>query len=453
MNTNSKTLNLGLLIIGRKRPGFDLDWAKQIEAEVFTTLESLGLGAVTKGRAVDDPSLREVLVSLRAAGVNTLVVVQPTIGDGRLAPLIGQLWNLPVVLWATPERPGASKVTACGLVGAHLFASILRQQQRPFEIVYGPTEDAATKAALTVAARLVHTAVALRSAKAGLVEQHVPGFINLHVDPARLSSQLGVQLQHFSLKVYIDTLVAVDTAKVREHVEAVKALALPAEEGIGDKELETDARQYLAMGAMMHDNSLDALAVRCWPELPELVGQWPYLAMARLVSEHRAVALEGDVDGAICGLISETLGMGPAFITDWLAHDEHSITAWHPGMAPLQLCEDKGRAGAPRLSRHFNNGKPLCVDAQLRPDMDVTLFRLWSCDGRYHLTACDARTEALAQPLAGNSVLVKLSDRSVPRWFDDLCHAGMAHHLSIAEGHHADKLRRLARLMGITLVN
>jgi L-fucose isomerase-like protein len=443
----------GLLIIGRKRPGFDLDWAKQIEAEALATLEALKIGAVTRVRAVDDPSLREALRTLRYSDAQVLVVVQPTIGDGRLAPLIGQLWNQPVIIWATPERPDADKVTACGLVGAHLFASILRQQQRQFEIVYGPPKVPETIKALTDAVRIVHTAGFLRQAKAGLVGQHVPGFINLHVDPARLSRELGVQLQHFSLPEYLDRVRSIDPERLKANSSELEALQDFPNEGIGRAELELDERQLLAVSDLMSENSLDALAVRCWPELPDVLGQWPYLAIARLTSAHKAVALEGDVDGALCGLISELLGMGPAFITDWLAHSEHAITIWHPGMAPVQLCEPFGAPGGPRLTRHFNNGKPLCVDAQLKADMDVTLFRLWSCDGRYQLTACNAHTKRLTQPLAGNSALICIGDRSVPRWFDDLCHAGMPHHLSIAAGHHADTLRRLARLLGIGFVS
>lgn len=453
MDTNSNGFKLGLLIIGRKRPGFDLDWAKQIEAGVLTTLESLQLGAVTKACAVDDPSLREALAALQAVGVTTLFVVQPTIGDGRLAPLIGQLWNRPVILWATPERPGADKVTACGLVGAHLFASIFRQQGFGFELVYGAPGASETHLALSEAARLVHTVAGLRQAKIGLVEQHVPGFSNLLVDPARLSAQLGVQFQHFALKEYLDLFAAIGEAGICEQVGRIKELALPGDDGIGEAELAIDARHYLTMLELLQENSLNALAVRCWPELPELTGQWPYLAMARLASAHHAIALEGDVDGALGSLISELLGMGPAFITDWLAHDEQTLTAWHPGMAPFQLCEAVGAPGGPRLTRHFNNGKPLCVDAELKPGMDVTLFRLWSCDGEYQLTAVDARTERLPQTLAGNSALIRLEDRLVPAWFDELIHAGMPHHLSVAGGHHADQLRRLARLLRVNFVN
>jgi len=442
---------LGLLIIGRKRPGFDMEWAKHIESESLDTLNALGFGPVTKVRAVDDASLQDALTQLRAAGVNTLIVSQPTIGDGRLAPTIGQVWNDPVVLWATPERPGADKVTACALVGQHLFASLLRQLDRPFEIVYGPTNDPKTKSALTDAVWLILAACAIKRAKIGLVGSHVPGFSNMAVEPARLTASLGAQLVQLGLHEFIELVKTMDESRVKAELERIRTLKLPAEDGIGKTELATDARYSLAMEDLLATSGLDALAVRCWPELPEVFGQWPYLAFARLGSEHQVVALEGDADGALCSLISELIGAGPSFITDWLAHDEHTITAWHPGMAPFQLCPAIGAPGGPRLSRHFNNRKPLCVDAELRAGMDVTLFRLWSCDGRYHLTAVEARTEKLKQPLAGNSVGLRL-ERSVPRWFDDLCHAGMPHHLSIAEGKHAEQLRRFARLVNISFL-
>lgn len=436
---------VGLLVVGRKRPGFDREWAARIETETLGTLNALGFGGLTAARAVDDTSLAGALAELRGAGVDTLVLGQPTIGDGRLASALAHVWSDPIVLWATPERPGADRVTACALVGQHLFASVLRQLHRPFEIVCGPTHDPGTKATLADAVRLVHTACALKRAKVGLVGGHAPGFSNLHVEPAQLSRALGTQLVPIGLHEIIALTGAIEAPRVEAELERIRALDLPPADGIGDAELAIDARFSLAIEDLMHTQGLAALALRCWPELPDVIGQWPYLALARLASGHRAVALEGDADGALCALISELIGAGPAFLVDWLSHEEHVITAWHPGMAPFQLCPPIGTPGGPRLSRHFNNHKPLCVDAELRADTDVTLFRLWSCDGRYHLCAAEARTERLKRPLAGNSVALRL-ERSVPRWFDDLCHAGMPHHLALSEGRHADRLRRFARL-------
>ncbi len=181
------------------------------------------------------------------------------------------------------------------------------------------------------------------------------------------------------------------------------------------------------------------------PSCPPRFAQWPYLAMARLAEEGRVVALEGDVDGALSCLVGQQLGLGPGYISDWLAHDEHAITLWHPGHAALAMCQP----GTPRLGRHFNNGLPLVIDAQLAVDQPVTLFRLWHCDGVAHLMAHDARTAAPGRELMGAHGRLIIEDRYVPEWFDQLCHAGMPHHVSLVRGHHAPLLWRAARQLGI----
>jgi hypothetical protein len=37
-------------------------------------------------------------------------------------------------------------------------------------------------------------------------------------------------------------------------------------------------------------------------------------------------------------------------------------------------------------------------------------------------------------------------------WFQELCHAGMPHHVAVIEGHHAAFLKRLARVMGMQIM-
>ena len=39
------------------------------------------------------------------------------------------------------------------------------------------------------------------------------------------------------------------------------------------------------MRHFLDEENLDALGVRCWPEMPNTFGQWPYLGMARLADE------------------------------------------------------------------------------------------------------------------------------------------------------------------------
>ena len=61
-----------------------------------------------------------------------------------------------------------------------------------------------------------------------------------------------------------------------------------------------------------------------------------------------------------------SLGIGPGFLTDWLEHDANSIFFWHPGMAPLDMCNATGCEDAPTLGGHFNGARPFVVDGQLQ---------------------------------------------------------------------------------------
>ena len=439
-------LRVGFLVIGRKRPGFDPEWGAEIEALAWAAVTELNLAPFRPPtRAVDDASLRQALHEVRHAGCDALVVLQPTMGDGRLAPILAQVWNDPLVFWATPERRDSVKVSSCSLVGTHVFASTFRQLGRPFEIACGHPQDAKTRQSLVTAARLAAAGAKLRRAKVGLVGSHAPGFVNMAVDPASLSRALGVGLHHVSLLEFFDLVDGQDDQAVRQEVARVEAMGLPMEDGLGRDDLAADGRFCLAMRSLLAGENLDALAVRCWPELPNRFAAWPYLAMARLADEQKVVALEGDVDGAISCLIGKLLGLGVGYVSDWLEHDEHSITLWHPGHAPLAMCTP----GSARLGRHFNNNLPLVVNATLAADRPITLFRLWRCDDAYHMTACNARTEPPRRELLGAHGLAAIDDRNVPDWFDSLCHEGMPHHVIIFPGHHADVLKRFARQTGV----
>ena len=165
-----------------------------------------------------------------------------------------------------------------------------------------------------------------------------------------------------TLEEFFEAVEAQQERAVEDDVAQVAAMGLPLEDGLTRADLAINSRYYLALQALLAEENLDAVALRCWPELPDRLGQWPYLAMARLATEGLVVALEGDVDGAVCGLIGRLLGAGVSYLSDWLEHDEGGITFWHPGHAPLDICEP----GTARLGRHFNNRLPLVVNALLK---------------------------------------------------------------------------------------
>jgi L-fucose isomerase-like protein len=442
---------VGLIFLGRRRPGFDMEWGKRMEERVRTTLPKNRFSVFEPSeKAVDDASMRRVLAECAAQKADALVLLQTTMGDGRLAPTLAQLWPDPLILWATPEKPEGDMISSCSLVGAHCWASVLRQMGHAFELVYGEPEAPETQQRFREAVAMAATVRGLRSVRVGMVGGHAPGYFAMGADPFTVHEGLGAQLQTFSLIEFANVANELSAEAIADDVQKVKALRIPHKDTT-DEDLPTASRLYLAMRAFMDNERLDTLTIREWPEMPNTFGQWPYLGVARLTDEGRAVGIEGDADGSLSAWIAESLGLGRCYLSDWLEHDSETITLWHGGAAPMSLCEPVGSPGGPRIARHFNIKKPAVIEATLRAKMPITVFRFWRLDGKYFLTVREGQNIKPKRHLMATNALARMKED--PRdWFEELCHAGMPHHVAVVQGHHAAFLKRLARVMGIRVI-
>jgi L-fucose isomerase-like protein len=446
-NTNSK-LKVGVVFLGRRRPGFDMEWGKVMEQSVRGWLQKTEFDLFEPGeKAVDDPSLRRVMAACEAQHVNAIVLLQTTLSDGRLAPTIAQLWPDPLILWATPENQSGDMISSCSLVGTHVWASTLRHMGHPFELVYGDPAAAGTQQRFSEAVRIAATARRLRSVRLGAIGGQAPGYFAMGAEPFAINKGLGAQLQTFSLLEFANVVGEITPEAVAADVAKVKALGL-SHKDTTDEDLPMASRLYLALKSFFDNENLDALTVREWPEMPNTFGQWPYLGIARLADEGRAIGIEGDADGALCAWIGESLGLGRCYLSDWLEHDRETITIWHVGAAPISLCEPVGKPGGPQLARHFNIKKPTCLEATIRAGMPVTVFRFWRLGGKYFFTAREGETIKPKRHLMATNGLVRMKDNPL-EWFENMCHAGMPHHVAIIQGHHAAFLNRLARVLNI----
>lgn len=441
---------IGILIFGRKRPGFDQEWNATIRERCRKTLTDLSFTCIGADRVVlDDETVNAQLDAIEGEQCKALIVIQPSLADGQFALTVSQRWQDPIILWATPERPGDGKVSSCSLVGQHLWASILRQANHSFEFVYGAPEDSQDELRRAIA--LAGAVKQLQRAKLGMIGSHAPGFIDLAVNPFLIRNTFGLQLHTLSLPQFIDRVRAIPDSEVKTDLERVRSLGLRQTDDrtiAPDELLAMSSRFYLGIREVMREMNLQALALQCWPDLPNMLGQWPYFAVSRLTAEGQAVSIEGDVDGAIGSLVGCLSGIGPRFLSDWLEHDADTIFFWHPGMAPLDMCEAVGSEDEPSLGSHFNGAKPFVLDGRLRTGSPVTISRIWSCGGRYHLTAFEGQGVAPRRRVTGNSLLVAVDGGCVPERFDRLIHAGMPHHVTVHLGRHAAMFRRFSRLVG-----
>ena len=440
-------MKIAVFFVGRKRPGFDPQWGAFLEREIQAQLRKSSFEPIFFSAVSDETLMKEAVAASREAGADVVIVNQPTMGDGNLWPVLVSAWDGPIIVWATPEHPEKNKVTACGLVGAHNWVSGMSQVGRPPWLVYGMPNQEATIADLNQAINTAATSSKIRRARVGLIGDHAPGFLNMAVDASAMQRLLGPTLRRFGLHEFIDlvrTMPGSDVAADRKKAEAL-SVRTRSDVTLTDDDWNLSSRYYLALKTMVNDESLDAIALRCWPELPNVLGAWPYFALARLASDGVNICEEGDVDGAIACLLAKSLGCEtPAFNSDWLAHDDQSITLWHSGATPWEMCEPIGSPKEPELAIHYNNRKPLVVDSQILAGIPVTMFRLWRMGDRYSLAICEGWTEPSERRLEGCSGRVRIPGGGVKQFFIDACTAGMPHHVAVMKGHYASHLKQLA---------
>ena len=75
----------------------------------------------------------------------------------------------------------------------------------------------------------------------------------------------------------------------------------------------------------------------------------------RLATDGFPISCEGDVDGVLGCTIAKFLGCGAVYLSDWLEHDQMTLTLWHGGMAPLQLSEPFDSSYHKNNNRHMND--------------------------------------------------------------------------------------------------
>ena len=95
----------------------------------------------------------------RAEACDVLVCIQPTISDGRLAPVLAQQWGKGetgvmfeepqfiwswsgIVFWASPEEQTGEMISGNSLVGTHLMTATLRWGYHHMSLVTWPLQTA-----------------------------------------------------------------------------------------------------------------------------------------------------------------------------------------------------------------------------------------------------------------------------------------------------------------------
>ncbi|MEJ2667639.1 MAG: hypothetical protein P8Z81_11165 [Deinococcales bacterium] len=446
------------------RPAFKGDTAAAVRRSL-AGLEALADELDFEPVAVAAP-LADAAAAERAAAelggleLDYLLVQLTTFVTGDIvAPLLRAVPH--VGAWGLPERAGgrgqAGPLPLNSLCGLSMTLSTLAHpvvaKVEPVKWFYGEADDAAFRVRLAVTVAALRGLLALARARVVAIGGTAPGFYGLDEVPALA----GVQVVRRELSELFERVAAVSDA---EAAARARRWAETERYDVPFEQLQRAARIDLALAGMAAQAEASALAVRCWPELPEACGAMPCAAMGNVSARELPAACEGDVMGALSMLALQGISGESAILMDLSDVDpaDDSLLVWHCGNAPVAwaAAEEGGRRPDSRLTVHFNrDGMGVVRDMRLRPGA-VSGFRLLRSGHAAVIVAGElARPEKAGfdgvrgwlsgvrwghEPVGAAGMVANLLDRRLP------------HHLAFGRGELVEPLFELCAHIGAEVV-
>lgn len=329
-------------------------------------------GQAIPGFAVSNLAAAEQAArQLAGQDLDLLLIQHTTFTTGELlVPLLHAARRVGV--WALPEAAGGGgeggPLPLNALCGLNMTLSFLAHpkvaKREPVKWFYGEARGAWFRERLAPTLRALRALRALERARVLQIGGTAPHFYGLEERPALAEVRVdAAELSELFARV----------AAVPETEAEALARDWAAEEAhdLSAEELARAARIELALASWAEEGGYQALAVRCWPELPERCGSMACAAMGN-VSSRVPAACEGDVMGALSMLALAGMSGESAILMDLSDLGGGALQFWHCGNAPRAWAA----GGHSRLTTHFNrDGVGAVREMAVRPG-PVSGFRL-----------------------------------------------------------------------------
>ena len=393
--------------------------------------------------------------ALSADPPDLLLLQHVTFATGDLvAPLVQVAPRLAV--WATSE--GATRSgplpfnAACGLqmTMSLLDTPAVQAGGGPVKALYGDVNDPAFRDAFATTIAALRGVRAVETATILQIGGTAPGFYALEEHPAALG---GARVVERSLDDLFQAFEAAPEAEIAARVEASRA---GHDVEVDDATLERSARIEHALETVAREVDATALAVRCWPELPDRCDAMACAAMGSVAGRGTPTACEGDVMGALSMLLLQGVVDGPTILMDLsdLDASRDAMLLWHCGNAPAAWADPNGPR--PRLTTHFNRVGVGPVRDETLAAGETTALRFVDEGARAVLasgTLLGSEVEGF-DGVRGWWTDARWIDRpmSTRSFFQELLAQRVPHHLAFARGDVRAAVAEACAWLGIDLV-
>ncbi|MDC7244482.1 MAG: fucose isomerase [Sphaerochaetaceae bacterium] len=429
-------ITLGVVALARTT--FDYKAAKELYSNILKDLkglENVDLAAI-EDQIIEVEDAKKAARELAAAQIDGLVVISSTFHLGHLVLELDKVLHKPILLWGLPELPyNGGKIRLNSVCGVNLNSSNLYKSGiKNYHVCVGSEIDSDWVDAIRISA-------AFNKTNLGVLGYRAKGFFNLGVYDLNVYSDLGILLNHYELSQVWE--YKVDEEEIEQRKKQVLETFDVKE--LNEFQINKVAELTAKLGRFMKDNSLTALAVRCWPEFAGEFGISPCAAMSILQSEHNILSCEGDIEGALSMIAHRAVGGETPYLFDFSQVDfeENTALLWHCGVAPCNLWDGVCTRS---LSTYFAGGKGVTADFVLK-NGDFSVVRLDSDRTTYRVFLASGSVIPMKKELRGTYMKARFT-KPVDEMLRIVTENGIAHHASVVYGDFLKPFRIFAKIKG-----
>ena len=403
-------------------------------------------GSATRYGAVETPAEGRAYAQFlkeNEGKFDGVIVSLPNFGDETGAVTALKDAGVPILIQAYPDdldkmSPDLRRDAFCGKLS---IMDVFNQYGVPFTALkphtVSPSADAFA-GNLDHFARVCRVANGMKGLVVGAVGARTTPFKTVRFDELALQRN-GITVETFDLSDIFARVRAVDGNGDAYKRKAETLTGYSDWRGVPDRAFDTLARLGVVLDQLAEENSLDALAFRCWPEIQEQLNISPCVIVSEMTDRGIPVACEVDVATAVAMCALGMASGSVAACLDWnnnYADEPDKCILFHCGPVPQTMMAGKGT-----ISDHLmvtkGTGKGTgygCNLGRIAPG-PMTFGDMLTEAGRlkFYLGEGEFTTDPIAEDFFGCGGVAE-----IPNLQDVLLHVGMTghrHHTSATPGH------------------
>lgn len=303
---------------------------------------------------------------------------------------------------------------------------------------------------------------ALHEARIGFLGHTYPGMLDMYSDFTMHHAQLGAHIEVLEmddLQVRVDAVKDDEIASKKKEINSVFDIAEPGSDKISmpvtPEAMEWTARVACGLDKLVADFDLNGLTYYyrgLAGNANEQLGASVIVGNSLLTARGVPCSGEGDLKTCVSMFIMDRLGAGGSF-TEFYAMDfvEKFILMGHDGPGHVTISEEKPKLRGLGLY-HGKRGYGISVEFKVRTGPITILGTTQTAEGRLKFLVAEGESLPGSTFKIGNTNSRLRFGIEPAEFMDRWCAEGPTHHVGLGVGHVAEKIKKVARLLGLEVV-